>query len=112
GTVGGVALAAGTASAPIAADPGGTASDTVRMGIVRVKNVPRTSYVTAVSVASTPIAGHPTCAVGMTYRFDRVATSGGGTSDRELALPYGTWRLYYGNSPGSTTTTIGASNIE
>lgn len=112
GTVGGVALAAGVASAPIAADPGGTASDTVRMGIVRVKNVPRTSYVTAVSVAAPAVAGQPTCAVGMTYRFDREATSGTGNSNRDLVLPFGTWRLYYGSSSGSTANIIAATNIE
>ncbi len=111
-TVGGVALGNGVASAPIVADPGGTASDTVRMGVVRVNNVPRTSYVTAVSVATPAVAGQPTCTAGMTYRFEREATSGGGTSSRDLVLPYGTWRLYYGSTSGSTTTAITAANIQ
>lgn len=111
-TVGGTALAQGVASSPIAADPGGTASATVRMGVVRVNAVPKTSYVTAVSVAAGAVPGQPTCAVGMTYRFGQESTSGGGTSSRDLVLPFGTWKLYYGGSSGSTTTAITAANIQ
>lgn len=112
GTVGSTALAAGVASAAIAADPGGAASATVRMGIVRVNAVPKTSFVTAVSVATATVPGQPTCAVGMTYRFAQEATSGSGTSSRDLVLPYGTWKLYYGSTSGATTTAITAANIQ
>jgi len=111
-TVGGVALGQGAASAAIAADPGGASSSTVRMGIVRVNAVPKTSFVTAVSVATGAVAGQPSCSVGMTYRFAQEATWGNGTSSRDLVLPFGTWRLYYGNTSGSTSTVIAASNIQ
>jgi hypothetical protein len=112
-TVGGTGLAAGVASDPIAANPGGSASATVRMGIVRVKSVPRTSYVTAVSVASPAVSGQPSCAVGMTYSFAREATSGSGSSDRDLVLPFGTWKLYYSSSTTNPTqNAVTAANID
>jgi len=110
-TAGGTGLAAGVAADPLPANPSGTASGTVRMGIVQVKSVPLTSYVTAVSVSSPVVSGQPSCTVGMTYTFAREATSGSGNSNRNLVLPFGTWRLYYGNSSGSTTTAIAAANI-
>lgn len=111
-TISGTNLGDGIASAPIAANPGGIVSDTVRSGIVRVNSIPRTSYVTAVSVSAPVLAGQPTCEEGMTYRFGREASSGSGTSSRDLVLPFGTWRLYYGSSSGSTATAIPAAGIE
>ncbi|WP_187264892.1 carboxypeptidase-like regulatory domain-containing protein [Homoserinibacter sp. GY 40078] len=110
-TVGTTALAAGELPAPVATTPGGTASTSVAMGIVRVNNLARNQYVTAVSVATATVAGQPTCEVGMTYRFGRESSSTS-TSSRDLALPYGSWRLYYGGSSGSTSNSFSASNID
>lgn len=109
GTVGAVPLGAGKRSDPLPATAGSSASGTVRMGIVRVNNITKTHYVTAVSQATPVAPGQPTCAVGMTYRFGK--STGTGTESRNLVLPFGTWKLYTSTTDGGTTTAVTAANI-
>ena len=65
----------------------------------------RGKYLTAIS-ASTPGDGDPGCAAGQTLTFDKIPS----TSSMTLALPFGTWRLYYGSSSGSTSTALPSSS--
>jgi hypothetical protein len=109
-TVSGTALAAGVATDPVAAAPGGTATMDVPLGVVVIKDLRRDRYVTAVNVGSSTVAGQPTCAAHVDLTFNRISSSGS-SEDRYLLLPYGTWRLYTGTSSGSKASSVSASDI-
>jgi hypothetical protein len=109
-TVSGTALAAGVATDPVAAPPGGTATMDVPLGVVVIKDLRRDRYVTAVNVGSSTVAGQPTCAAHVDLTFNRISNSGS-SEDRYLLLPYGTWRLYTGTSSGSKASSVSASDI-
>ena len=96
--------AVGVAPATVATAAGTTAPTTaLGMGTMTLGNVSslRGKYLTAIS-ASTPGDGDPGCAAGQTLTFDKVPN----VSSMTLALPFGTWRLYYGSSSGSTSRPI------
>jgi len=93
--------ALGVAPTPVFAAPGGTAPSTaVPMGTLTLPSVSSLSgkYITAMT-ASTPAAGDPGCNAGQKLLFPVQ----GSASPTKLALPYGTWNLYYGTTAGSTT---------
>lgn len=69
-------------------------------------------YLKAVSQDSDPTGiGSPGCQTPMTYTFGQVLTSSSGTTT--IALPYGSWKLYYGNSSTQNTQiTSGVTAVE
>lgn len=83
---------------PVAAPGGGTATAVVPMALLQI-TAPN-AYITAVS--DTPAAGLPGCETQQKLTFDKL---NGSTT---IALPYGTWRLYYGGSSGSTASSLTA----
>lgn len=91
----------GTAPYPVAGLPGTAVSVDVPMGGVSLNGANGSgSYLKAVS--STPAgAGDPGCGASavMTYTFGSVIGSG----TTRVALPYGTWKLYRGDSSNQTT---------
>ncbi|NCT90868.1 type II secretion system protein [Cellulomonas sp. APG4] len=87
----------------VAAEPGASATLDLPTGVVRV-SVPSNRYLTAVAVDD-PDNEHLGCATAARLDFGRAS----GT--RTVALPYGSWELYYGNSSGSTSTKIAAPAV-
>ncbi|MEZ5189583.1 MAG: hypothetical protein R2717_00960 [Schumannella sp.] len=88
--------------------PGDSAIMPVPMGVVRVK-VPNDSsrrYITAVQ-QSTSGTGNPGCATTKSYTFPRFTAN----STQYIALPYGTWKIYAGNSSGSTSQLLTSSSL-
>ena len=86
--------------AAVAAEPGTTSpTANVPMGIFKIKGDGNASrrYVKAVSQNLTPA-----CDTTMTYTFGNVLTNSNAT-DVTLALPYGNWKLYYGDATSQTT---------
>jgi hypothetical protein len=55
-----------------------------------------------VSQASAPGTDDPGCAVTMTYLFGVLPAS----SPAQVALPFGSWLLYYGTAAGTQTTAV------
>jgi prepilin-type N-terminal cleavage/methylation domain-containing protein len=91
----------------VASNPGEPASVDVPMGIVVVNKVNAGKYLTAVSATADADIGDPGCAAPMTYRFTVPMTAAAYT----LALPYGTWNLYTGNSAGSTSSLLKVKDL-
>jgi prepilin-type N-terminal cleavage/methylation domain-containing protein len=79
-------------SPSLGATPGGGENLVVSMGTVVVNMSGTNRSVKAVSQNRTP-----TCANTQTYVFDGLGP------DSKLALPYGSWLLYYGSSSSQTT---------
>ncbi|MFT3798736.1 carboxypeptidase regulatory-like domain-containing protein [Microbacterium sp.] len=77
----------------------------VPMGVVQVTGLPSSAkkYVTAVYVGGG--AGDPGCTLTTApkYTFGELAKT---TTSTTIALPYGTYKLYYGTSSGATTTQL------
>jgi hypothetical protein len=99
------AAADGAISTPdqaVSVAPGGTAASTsVPMGTLTVSGFPSGSFLTAVN-ATPPVGSEdPGCAAAETLTFAKAT----GTS-QVIALPYGTWSLYYGSTKGTKTTNI------
>ncbi len=94
---------AGERAPAVATAPGGNGLLSIPMGVVQVKIPDDNSkrYVTATQV-TTAGNGNPGCAIVRDYTFARFARD----STQYLALPYGTWNLYYGNTSGAKTTPI------
>ncbi len=94
--------ALGVAPTPVITGPGTTAAPTaVPLGTLTLNGIGSTlssKYITAVT-KSTPAAGDPGCNASQTLSFPVLGT----VTSVKLALPYGTWNLFYGNSSGSTT---------
>lgn len=96
-------LNAGNRVDAVGTAPGGNGLLPIPMGVLQVQ-IPNDNdkrYVTAVQVG-TAADGNPGCASVKNYTFSRFARN----STQYLALPYGVWNLYYGNSSGATTTQI------
>ncbi|MFS0704169.1 prepilin-type N-terminal cleavage/methylation domain-containing protein [Cellulomonas sp. 179-A 9B4 NHS] len=82
----------------VAAEPGGTVTMNVPMGLVQVTGGGSGTYLRAESM--TPIETEPPtpgCETTVSYAFGNVLPSSGGSSV-VIALPYGTWRLLQGSS--------------
>lgn len=90
----------GAAAPTISTTPGATASVTIPMGVVTVKNL-NGKYLKAVSAAADAGVGDPGCTTGMTYTFPATI----GSNSANVALPYGTWQLYYGTSSSASRIT-------
>ena len=94
--------AVGVAPTPVSAAAGATAAATaVPLGSLTLNGISslKGTYITAVT-ASAPAAGDPGCNAGQKLSFPVL----GNVSTTTLALPYGTWKLYYGATSGATTT--------
>jgi prepilin-type N-terminal cleavage/methylation domain-containing protein len=93
--------AVGHTPAAVATVPGGSVTVGVPMGVVNVSGLPG-KYLKAVSQASAPGTDDPGCAVTMTYLFGVLPAS----SPAQVALPFGSWLLYYGTAAGTQTTAV------
>lgn len=112
-TAGGQTVPAGERSAGVAATPGGSVSTGVPMGIVKITGLGAASgkELRAVSQA---VPGSPApvaaCASTMTLSFGTAAgytVPASGTLT--VALPYGSWKLYYGT--GTPGTAVPVANL-
>lgn len=101
-------LAAGVRPEAVGTAPGGTGSLDIPMGVLQVKipNDDTKRYVTAVQ-QTTSGNGNPGCATTKSYTFPRFSKN----STATIALPYGTWVLYYGNTSGATTTAVTGAGV-
>ncbi|WP_345761940.1 prepilin-type N-terminal cleavage/methylation domain-containing protein [Diaminobutyricibacter sp. McL0608] len=88
--------ARGNFSATKPGGPAGTAS--VPMGVFTVKAPTTGRFLTAISATAGATVGDPGCATPMAYTFTTKTTG----ADMNLALPYGSWTLYWATT--STTT--------
>lgn len=97
----------GTRAGAVGTAPGGSGALSIPMGVLSVKipNDDAKRYVTAVQ-QTTAGGGNPGCVTTKKYTFPRFSKN----STQNIALPYGTWILYYGNSSGATTTAITSSS--
>jgi hypothetical protein len=89
---------AGVRPFPVGSTLGGSGTLNIPMGVFTVK-MPAQAYVTAVQQSTGP-AGDPGCANPVTYSWATRYNSG---VTQSFALPYGTWKLYYGSSAPSVT---------
>lgn len=91
---------------------GQTAATTVPMGQFTISGITSGSglYVTAVQVSGNAATGDPGCASSnlSTYKFAKANALPSLTS---FALPWGTWKIYTGTSPGALTTQIAISKL-
>jgi hypothetical protein len=94
---------AGERAPAVATAPAGNGLLPIPMGVVQVQipNDDTKRYVTARQV-TTAGGGNPGCASVKDYIFARFPKN----STQYVALPYGTWNLYYGNTSGAKTTQI------
>jgi hypothetical protein len=98
-------LNAGVRPYPVGSTLGGSASLPIPMGVFTVK-MPDRGYVTAIQQSTGP-ADAPGCQNPATYSW---TTRYSKDSNQVLALPYGSWKLYWGTSFGSTSHQI-TSNV-
>lgn len=108
--VGGRALAAGQQLPAVATDPGTSATMSVPMAIVEVRNVRERDWIIATSVNGSSTAGAPGCAIAMRYDFANISSSSTSGS-RYLALPYGTWQIFSATSQTGTRSGLAVNNI-
>ena len=74
--------------------------------MVSTVSMPSNSYLFAVSVAGPSGSGDPGCAAAPTYSFGKLSGS------KTIALPYGSWMLYYGaNANGSGKLPVPAASV-
>ncbi len=88
----------------VGAAPGGTVPVAVSMGVVRLTGLTGAgSFLTAVYVGGGD--GDPGCgyATKPTYTFGNTTIVSNAAT---LALPYGTWKIYRGTTPGAVTSQI------
>ena len=69
----------------------------VTMGTLTVSNL-NGQFLRAVSQSHAPGIGAAGCAATMTYTFAKLTSN-----SAQLALPYGAWQLFSGNSSSQTT---------
>jgi prepilin-type N-terminal cleavage/methylation domain-containing protein len=82
--------------------PGKVAPSTgVPMGLATVSGFPNNSWLTAVSATPPTGSDDPGCPATQTLTFPQSSSS-----SQTIALPYGTWSIYYGSSKGAKTTNI------
>lgn len=100
--------AAGVRAFAVPATPGGSANLPVAMGVAEIK-MPSSggTYLSAVAQDDTT-DGQPGCASGSATKYTFASMPAGSTQN--IALPYGSWRLYYGTSAGSTSNSL-TSNV-
>lgn len=95
----------GARQTAIPGSPGGSATIDSPMGVVTVAGGGTQRWLTAVSQADVLLPGQPTCAVdastAMTYDFGQVFPSSG-TNTMNVALPFGSWKLFTRNSATGT----------
>lgn len=104
-TVNGKLMASGVRTANVAAAPQGSTNMSIPMGIATV-TMPSNSYLFAVSVAGPAGSSDPGCAAAPTYTFGQLSGA------KTIALPYGSWVLYYGsNSNGSGKIPVPAASV-
>lgn len=94
----------GQRSGPVAAEPGGSATIDVPMGIVdlSIGTADANRYIRAQSIDS----GGPGCAVVQNFVFDRGSSTGARSNPQRIALPFGTWRFFTGSGSSSQTTVV------
>lgn len=99
---------AGERAPTVGTAPAGNGLLPIPMGVVQVliPNDNAKRYVTATQV-TTAANGNPGCASVKDYTFAIFPKN----STQYVALPYGTWNLYYGNSSGAKTTQITSSGL-
>lgn len=85
----------GTRAPSVGSLPGVGATAAVPMGIVTVP-ASKGNYLVAASAVSGPETGDPGCTAGATYAF----TTKMGTAPVTIALPFGSWKLYYSGTSG------------
>jgi prepilin-type N-terminal cleavage/methylation domain-containing protein len=86
--------------------PGGVSTPQIRMGVLNVSGLTVNRFVTAVSQAAVPGTGDPGCGITSTYTFPKLTAT-----TTTIALPFGAWKLYTGNSSGSLSTQIATSSM-
>jgi hypothetical protein len=96
----------------VSADPGSSATLNIPMGVysVVIPNSNSNRYVTAIQ-QTTGGSGNPGCGTTKTYSY---STQYSKNATVNLALPYGTWKIYTGNAAGAATTlmTSGVTPID
>jgi hypothetical protein len=108
-TSGGTNLAEGSHGNAYSAVRSAATAVTVRMGLLTVKSTAATAgYLTAVKADPIPGSGDPGCGGTMTYTFDKILTQ---NTVVPIALPFGSWKLYYGTTAGALTTPLTNTNI-
>lgn len=107
-TWGAVNLGDGSHGDLIGAPSGATTAISVRMGIATVRTGASGGdwYITAVSTTPVAGSGDPGCgtagtASAIVYKFGQVLKR---NTDTQIALPFGSWKLYYGTTAGAITT--------
>jgi type II secretory pathway pseudopilin PulG len=98
-------MADGVRPTAVAAGPGAAADLSVPMGVFTF-DIPDSNskrYVTAVQQETTASSGNPGCADGTTYSW---STRFARDSRVTLALPYGSWIFYTGNTAGAKTYSV------
>lgn len=102
----GPALADGDHGAAVAAGPGGSASMSVPMGLLKVRSslASKSGSTYFYATSATAIAGwsDPGCGTPMTYYFSSIAAN----TDTTIALPFGTWTITVVPSSGTPTLTL------
>lgn len=100
----------GEAPETVAAEPGGSVTLPVGWGRLTVQEAGSSSgrYVTAVRVAPSTVPGNadPGCGIAETYTFANNTLPSNSSSTVDIALPYGTWRIYRASSSGGTNRDI------
>jgi len=90
----------------VAGAPGATVDANVPMGVMTFTG-PANGYVNAVGQTAGPAGtSDPGCTTPKTYQF-KLPASG----SANLALPFGTWKLFTGTSSGSVTTGVKATQV-
>jgi prepilin-type N-terminal cleavage/methylation domain-containing protein len=77
----------------------------VPMGVLRIGGLSTSKYVTAVSTGGPDGTPDPGCSAVQTLTFARSTGS-----SQTIALPFGTWTIYSGGSPGAKSTNVIQAN--
>lgn len=107
-TISNVTVSAGVSPAPVAAAPGGSAAITMAMGLVKIKNVTTSNYLTAVPTTAPSGSGDPGCINPTVTKYTFGKATG---TTATLALPYGSYKIYKSTVLGLLTTSVGASDM-
>jgi type II secretory pathway pseudopilin PulG len=86
--------------------PGGAASVNMRMGVVMVSGLSG-KYLRAVSQTGAATTGDPGCAVAASYTFGLLPAG----LQAQIALPFGSWNLYSGDTATSQTVAVPAAQL-
>ncbi|WP_196250671.1 type II secretion system protein [Cellulomonas sp. JZ18] len=94
----------------VAAAPGGTATLDVPMGVVEISGAGGDRFLRAVPVDPPAGSGLPGCTTKVDLGYGQAIPSSP-ASRVAVALPYGTWRLYYGNAAANAKTPLPLSRV-